>query len=227
MTLHMGNISPTHGATEIKANSFRIGQRVYRRFLKPTLDFVIVFAALPIVIPVIAILALIVWLDGGNPFYSQQRIGKNGKIYRIWKLRTMVHDADRRLDTLLASNPEARAEWDLTQKLRKDPRITRVGALLRRTSMDELPQLWNVLRGEMSLVGPRPMMPCQRSLYPGNDYEALRPGITGPWQVSKRNNSSFADRAAYDSLYCERLSLMTDIRLLAATFRVVLRGTGY
>ena len=130
---------------------------------------------------------------------------------------------DATLDQTLA----ARAEWDASQKLRDDPRITRVGRILRRTSLDELPQLWNVLRGDMSLVGPRPMMPSQRSLYPGRAYFALRPGLTGLWQVSKRNEASFAERASFDDDYYRRLSFALDARVLVATVRVVLRATGH
>ena len=124
-------------------------------------------------------------------------------------------------------NPEARLEWNSTQKLKADPRITRLGRLLRKTSMDELPQLWNVLIGDMSLVGPRPMMPSQRSLYNGTAYYALRPGITGPWQVSERNEVEFSQRAEFDREYEENVSLLTDLRLLVATTQVVIRGTGY
>jgi lipopolysaccharide/colanic/teichoic acid biosynthesis glycosyltransferase len=139
----------------------------------------------------------------------------------------MVHDADARREDHLAQHPAARAGWNRTQKLRNDPRITPIGRVLRKSSLDELPQLWNVLKGEMSLVGPRPMMPSQAGLYPGTAYYALRPGITGSWQVSARNESSFADRARFDADYDQRISLATDLLILLATVRVVLRGTGH
>jgi lipopolysaccharide/colanic/teichoic acid biosynthesis glycosyltransferase len=145
----------------------------------------------------------------------------------MWKLRTMVDNADERLEAYLEANPEARSEWDSSQKLKDDPRITRVGRMLRRTSLDELPQVLNVLTGDMSLVGPRPMMPSQRTLYPGSAYYRLRPGITGSWQVTDRNDSTFADRARFDTAYERELSLATDVKILLATVRVVLRGTGY
>jgi lipopolysaccharide/colanic/teichoic acid biosynthesis glycosyltransferase len=199
---------------------------LYARRLKPALDAAFVLAMLPAVLPLILILALCVTLEGGRPFYSQKRVGRGGRIYTMWKLRSMVPDAEARLIAYLERNPEARVEWNHSQKLRHDPRITRVGRLLRKTSLDELPQLWNVLMGEMSLVGPRPMLPEQQRLYPGRAYYALRPGITGPWQVSARNDTGFADRARFDGLYLEAVSLGTDIRLLAATVAVVLRGTG-
>ena len=150
-----------------------------------------------------------------------------GRSFTLWKLRSMVPDADTRLREHLSADPAARAEWDRTQKLMDDPRITRMGRFIRKCSIDELPQLWNVLRGDMSLVGPRPMMPEQASLYPGISYFALRPGITGTWQVSARNASSFAERARFDSDYYRSVSLGTDLGILLATVRVVVRGTGH
>jgi lipopolysaccharide/colanic/teichoic acid biosynthesis glycosyltransferase len=200
--------------------------RIYRRRLKRVLDLALVILSLPVVLPVVALLAALVALDGCNPFYTQKRLGRGGRIFRIWKLRTMVPDADAHLARHLASDPEARREWTVKQKLTHDPRITPMGRLLRKTSLDELPQLWNVLLGDMSLVGPRPMMVDQKPLYPGRAYFALRPGLTGPWQVSDRNACSFADRAAYDAAYHRAVSLREDVRLLVATVRVVLRGTG-
>ena len=145
----------------------------------------------------------------------------------MWKLRSMVCDADRVLDDYLDDNPAMRAEWDTKQKLLEDPRVTPLGRFLRKSSIDELPQLYNVLRGDMSLVGPRPMMVDQQCLYPGKDYYELRPGITGFWQISDRNQTSFADRAFYDARYNRRLSLGTDLYILMSTVRVVLRGTGH
>ena len=177
-------------------------------------------------LPLVALCALLVMLDGGSPFYSQKRVGRGGRIFRMWKLRSMAVDAEDRLEELLASDPALRREWDHSQKLRHDPRITPVGRVLRKSSIDELPQLFNVLTGEMSLVGPRPMMPEQQSLYPGDSYYRLRPGLTGLWQVSQRNLTSFADRAQFDTAYDQRLSLADDLRLMLATVRVILRGTG-
>lgn len=198
----------------------------YAGYGKAALDLSLVLLAAPAVLTLVVLLAGMVALDGGRPFYSQPRIGRDGRIFRLWKLRTMVHDAEARLAAMLESDAAARAEWAERQKLRRDPRITRIGHLLRRTSLDELPQLWNVLRGDMSLVGPRPMLPTQRALYPGTDYYALRPGLTGPWQVSLRNGCSFAERAAFDAEYRRRLSLVTDLGLILSTVRAVLRGTG-
>lgn len=199
---------------------------LYRNGLKRIFDVVIVAMALPLVIPVIALLALLVALDGGNPFYSQLRVGRNGKTFRLWKLRSMVCDAEACLEGYLLANPDARDEWSRMQKLRKDPRITPLGHILRKGSLDELPQLFNVLTGAMSLVGPRPMMVHQQPLYEGEAYFTLRPGITGPWQVSDRNDCTFAARAQFDERYGRDLSFLTDLHILAKTCVVVLRGTG-
>ena len=213
-------------ASQIGASGlYRSG--LYRSGLKRVFDVVVVLLALPIILLVVGLLAFLVARDGGNPFYTQSRVGLNGRSYRMWKLRSMVVGADEKLEDHLATDPNARQEWDSTQKLKCDPRITRFGRILRKSSMDELPQLWNVLLGDMSLVGPRPMMPSQQHLYPGQAYYRLRPGITGPWQVSKRNESSFADRAHFDQDYDRTVSLGTDLALLIRTVRVVLRGTGH
>jgi lipopolysaccharide/colanic/teichoic acid biosynthesis glycosyltransferase len=200
---------------------------LYARFFKRSFDFLAVLVMAVFALPVILLFGLLIRLDGAPVFYCQDRLGRNGRVFRIWKLRSMVVDADRRLEEHLADNPAARLEWDRTQKLRNDPRITPVGRLLRKTSLDELPQLWNVLVGDMSLVGPRPMMPHQAQLYPGQAYYQLRPGLTGFWQISDRNSTSFAGRAAYDTQYSRRLSFVTDLLVLIATARVVVRGTGY
>ncbi|MDF3606754.1 sugar transferase [Paracoccus sp. DMF-8] len=200
---------------------------VHARFIKRPLDILLVVLALPIVVPVLLILSILVATDGHSPFYSQLRVGRSGRSFRLWKLRSMVPNADAQLEAHLQSNPLARAEWDLTQKLKKDPRITRFGRFLRKSSMDELPQLWNVLIGDMSIVGPRPMLLEQAQLYPGADYYHLRPGVTGLWQISDRNDSTFAARANFDAAYTANLSLRNDTRIILQTVAVVLRGTGY
>ena len=183
--------------------------------------------ALPVVAPLILGLALAVRRDGGPAFYTQLRVGKGGRHFRMWKLRSMVADADARMAAYLDANPDAKREWNVTQKLKADPRITGFGAFLRRSSLDELPQLINVLTGDMSLVGPRPMMLNQQAIYPGQAYFALRPGITGHWQTAGRNATAFEARADYDTAYDADLSLKTDLRILARTVGVVMRCTGY
>lgn len=207
------------------AKAIRYG--LYRYAGKRVLDVALVIAMAPFVLPILLPLILLVALNGGRPLYSQIRIGKNGRHYRMWKLRSMVTNADEKLQYYINSDPEVKLEWERAQKLKNDPRVTYIGRFLRKTSLDELPQLWNVLRGDMSLVGPRPMMVDQRSLYPGLDYFELRPGITGLWQVSARNESTFSDRARFDTRYNQRLSLLQDVRLIFATVRVVFCATGH
>lgn len=229
MTAHYHDIAEKARPPQVHALEGRSQEHsgLYRDVLKRGIDVLAVLLSLPVSLPLIVILALLISLDGHSPFYRQKRLGRNGRIFTLWKLRSMVEGADARLEVHLDADPAARAEWTLTQKLKKDPRITRIGQFLRKSSADELPQLWNVLRGDMSLVGPRPMMPGQAQLYPGTAYYALRPGITGSWQVSARNESSFADRARFDTDYERQVSAATDFALLLATVRVVLHGTGH
>lgn len=198
----------------------------YRNYLKRAFDIAFVMIiAVPVAL-VVGILALLIARDGSNPFYLQERVGRNGRIFSMVKLRSMVPNADLLLEAHLAENPEARAEWDERQKLEDDPRITGLGRLIRATSLDELPQFWNVLIGEMSVVGPRPMMVPQVKLYPGTAYYTMRPGITGFWQISERNESSFAERAFHDAHYDSRLTWGTDVRVIAQTVGVVITATG-
>ncbi|MET3899005.1 exopolysaccharide production protein ExoY [Devosia sp. UYZn731] len=193
---------------------------------KRLIDLALVAVGGPFFLPLIMILVVLIRLDGGSALYLQPRIGRDGRVFRLWKLRSMVPNAEAALAAYLDANPDARAEWDSTQKLRHDPRLTVLGGFLRRYSLDELPQLWNVLIGDMSLVGPRPMMPSQRLLYPGTAYYDLRPGLTGLWQISERNNCTFAERAAYDNRYAQTVSAKVDFAVLARTLGVVFRGTG-
>lgn len=227
MTSHYNPSSESAVAEPVLALPKALSPSLYARFGKRALDVTLVLLAAPVTVIVIGFLALLVSMDGGSPFYVQKRIGKGGHVFPMWKLRSMVANADARLDEYLAEDPAARTEWNSTQKLKRDPRITAFGRFLRKSSLDELPQLWNVLWGDMSLVGPRPMMVHQKAIYPGVDYYDLLPGITGLWQVSARNESSFADRANFDAAYVRRLSLREDLRILLATVRVVLRATGH
>ena len=229
MTFHTDVSIPARGSIlrifktrPLKRQPFRTYGHVGKRIL----DIVLVLVAAPIALLIVALFSPLIMRDGGSPFFTQARVGRRGQVFRIVKLRSMVKDAEARLETYLDADPERRREWDENQKLRDDPRITRVGHLMRKSSIDELPQLWNVLKGDMSIVGPRPMMPEQRALYPGTAYYALRPGITGLWQISARNETNFADRAEFDAQYFRTLSLKTDLWIMMCTARVVLRGTG-
>jgi exopolysaccharide production protein ExoY len=179
--------------------------------------------------PVLLAIALMVWMtDGGPAFFSQARIGRDGRRFQCLKFRSMCVDADVRLAKLLASDENARREWQADHKLRVDPRITRLGRFLRKTSLDETPQLINVLRGEMSLVGPRPIVDAEIPRYGRrfSAYCAQRPGITGLWQVSGRNDVSYRRRVALDTAYSNRKSLALDMRILIATVPAVLLRRG-
>lgn len=210
---------------KLRDSHARLG--LYSRLIKRVLDLLLVLLALPAVVTLVILLAFLIRADGGPAFYSQERVGRGGKVFRLWKLRSMEVDADRKLEELLECDLNARSEWQESQKLRSDPRITPIGHIIRKTSLDELPQVWNILVGDMSLVGPRPFMPDQQELYIGQDYYKLRPGLTGLWQVTDRNGSSFSARAHYDSLYFRKMSLSADVRILFETVSVVMRGTGY
>jgi exopolysaccharide production protein ExoY len=220
-----GDMAPLNGS---RTSGTRRGRAVlYRAFAKRALDVALVLLTAPVWLPLVVLGAALVMLDGHNPFYSQERLGLNGRVFRIWKLRSMVPDADVFLERYLSENPEARAEWDATQKLKNDPRITVVGRVLRKMSLDELPQLFNVLIGDMSLVGPRPIMLTQKTLYPGRTYYKMRPGLTGFWQVSDRNECSFVERVQFDDAYHRSMCFGTDMGVLMRTVGVVFRATGY
>ena len=178
-----------------------------------------------LMLPLFLVLGLSIYLESGRPvFYTDQRMGKDGRAFSCVKFRTMVSNAETVLQTLLEENVEFREEYAKYHKLRNDPRITRVGRFLRKTSLDELPQIWNVLRGEMSLVGPRPYLPRESQDIGVTQSEILRvpPGITGPWQVSGRNSRSFSDRVEIDAYYVRDWSVWLDIVLLARTAKALL-----
>lgn len=179
-------------------------------------------------IPVMLAVALLVKRDGGPVLFRHKRIGANGRPFYCLKFRTMCTDAEARLQKLLAEDPEARAAWERDFKLKRDPRVTRFGDFMRRTSIDELPQLVNVIKGEMSLVGPRPIVTAEAARY-GNafrDYLGCRPGLTGLWQVSGRNDIDYDSRVRLDSAYAREWSLARDIAILVRTIGVVFGRTG-
>jgi lipopolysaccharide/colanic/teichoic acid biosynthesis glycosyltransferase len=193
------------------------------------LDIVIALAALVLVLPLsLAIILTIKLQDGGPIFFGHLRIGQHGRVFRCWKFRTMVVDADARLAALLAADPSAQREWAATHKLRHDPRVTALGRFLRVSSLDELPQILNVLSGEMSLVGPRPIVAAEVARY-GRwfpRYCAVKPGVTGLWQISGRNDVSYRKRVALDVLYTKRSGLGVYLAILLATFPAVLLRKG-
>lgn len=201
---------------------------IYAAFGKRVCDLVFAFALLPILIPVIAVLWGLTRLDGGPGFFGHKRVGKDRRQFSCWKIRTMVPDAEAKLKQYLSENPDAKAQWQRDFKLDNDPRITRLGNFLRKTSLDELPQIWNVIRGEMSFVGPRPVVQDELLRYGESEkfYLSVRPGITGLWQVSGRNDISYADRVRMDRIYASRYSMLQDTKIIAKTATVVLFPTG-
>jgi Undecaprenyl-phosphate galactose phosphotransferase WbaP len=199
------------------------------RLTKRTMDFVLAVGGGVLILPWVAIVALLVkWTSRGPVFYGHRRIGEGGQTFRAWKFRTMVEDADQVLEQCLQADSVLRAEWAANHKLRDDPRVTKIGKFLRQTSLDELPQIWNVIRGEMSLVGPRPIVRHEVVKY-GEEfdlYQKVRPGITGLWQVSGRSETSYDQRVAMDVHYVRNWSVWLDVYLLAKTLGVVLRKQG-
>ncbi|MGX9962477.1 sugar transferase [Roseomonas sp. F4] len=196
---------------------------------KRALDILGAGALLLFCLPAFLVIAALVRMDGGPAFYAHERVGRGGRLFGCLKFRSMVADADRRLAELLDRDPLARAEWEATRKLKADPRITAIGRFLRATSLDELPQIINVLKGEMSLVGPRPVQSAELAVYYGpaaQHYMAVRPGITGPWQVGGRNDTSYAQRVALDVAYARHHSLLGDIAILLRTPKAVLARRG-
>lgn len=199
------------------------------RFAKRTLDLVITLLLAPFIAIIIAIVAILIKLEGPGPvFYGNDRVGFGGKMFKAWKLRSMQLNGHDILAKYLEEHPDEALEWHFTQKLKNDPRITRVGAFIRKTSIDELPQFWNVLFGQMSIVGPRPVLENQIPMYGPSFslYKQVRPGITGLWQVSGRNHLSFNERVKLDKYVIQNWSVWLDLYILARTAGVVLTGTG-
>lgn len=178
--------------------------------------------------PIMILIYVVLIFSGGSPIFAHPRVGQNGRIFRCYKFRSMRRDADAQIARYLELNPEAREEWNRAFKLQNDPRITPWGAFLRRTSLDELPQLFNVLKGEMSLVGPRPIVPAEIERYERfiSAYFQQRPGITGLWQISGRNDVGYSERVRLDTFYARKRSLALDLVILLRTVWVVLSRRG-
>lgn len=192
--------------------------------LKRAFDFSVALTCLLLLLPLFALVALAIWaVDRGSPFYSHRRLGRQQKTFGCLKFRSMRKDGDAVLQQYLAQNPAAMAEWVETRKLKDDPRITAIGHLLRKSSLDELPQLINVLRGEMSLVGPRPIVQAEVEKYgdAASAYFAVRPGLTGAWQVSGRSDTTYAERVRLDRHYVESRSFAGDMVIIMRTIPAV------
>ena len=199
------------------------------QFVKRIIDQSLSFLLMALLLPVMLLITLIIRLESpGSALFFHRRLGHGGRQFRMWKFRSMRPDGNRILEEYLRVHPEERAEWQEKRKLRNDPRVTRVGRILRRTSLDELPQLWNVLRGDMSLVGPRPIVADEAAKYSEwfDLYCRVVPGLTGLWQVSGRSDTNYQERVDLDSYYVRNWSPWFDIYLLACTVRVVLQGEG-
>lgn len=197
--------------------------------IKRAFDVVAAAALLVVIAPVMLAIAAAIKIDGGTIIYRHNRVGFAGRPFPCFKFRTMVQDADRCLAAYLETNAQAAAEWAHRRKLSNDPRITRIGAILRKTSLDELPQLFNVIRGEMSLVGPRPVVQAELDQHYGGSaaaYMSCRPGLTGLWQVSGRSDTCYATRVALDTRYVREWSLLGDIKILAKTLPAVVARRG-
>jgi exopolysaccharide production protein ExoY len=196
---------------------------------KRGLDVAIALTGILIFLPLMVLVALAIWShDRKGPFFAHPRLGYNARSFKCLKFRSMVPNAAEALAALLVSDAAALREWKETQKLQNDPRITPLGRLLRATSLDELPQLINVLKGEMSIVGPRPIVSDEVERYGTrfDHYSACRPGLTGLWQVSGRSDCSYDERIGYDSDYVERWSIWLDVKIVAKTILVVLARKG-
>lgn len=202
----------------------------FNRFIKKIFDLFVSVLFLPLLVPLIVVIGLLIRLDSPGPvFYSQIRVGRGGRMFRVYKFRSMYRDSRERLAKILKTDPQAKREWETLFKLKNDPRITRIGGFLRKTSLDELPQIFNVLKCEMSLVGPRPVLKAELEKYYQEStdyYHLVRPGITGLWQVSGRNDVDYDKRVKLDTWYVLNWSVWLDILMLIKTVGVVLKRKG-
>jgi Undecaprenyl-phosphate galactose phosphotransferase WbaP len=216
-------------APALAGNRHRAARESIDLSLTEAMNFVVALVALIFLAPLMLWVAAAVFLQDGGPIvFAHRRLGKNGRYFYCYKFRSMAVDAEKRLADLLASDPAAREEWEKDHKLRNDPRVTKLGAFLRKSSLDELPQLFNVLKGDMSLVGPRPIVEAEIAKYGQRfrHYCAVKPGITGLWQVSGRNDTSYRTRVAMDCVYARRRNVMMDAAVLVMTVPAVLARRG-
>lgn len=203
--------------------------KIIYKFFKRTVDILISGIGLILLLPIIFVVSIMIKLDSKGPiFFLQKRIGLNGKMFKLYKFRTMKLNADKELRAILQNNEEARREYEENKKLEHDPRITRVGNIIRKLSIDELPQLINILKGEMTLIGPRPYLYREKKDME-RYYEkiiTIKPGLTGLWQVSGRNNVTFKARLALDEEYINNLSIKNDIKIFFKTFLILFKKEG-
>jgi lipopolysaccharide/colanic/teichoic acid biosynthesis glycosyltransferase len=220
---------PENSATMLAPAVSAARPGIYARRLKPWFDLALTLLALPLILPVALLIAALIKLDSRGPaLIKVRRLGRNHTTFSKYKFRTMVVDAERVLQDLLASEPEIRREYEATYKIKNDPRVTRFGRFLRKTSLDELAQVLNIVRGEMSWVGPRDILPKELAMYGdyGEKFVTVRPGITGLWQVSGRSRLPYSERVRLDMHYVDHLSLWLDLKILLKAVPVVLFGDG-
>lgn len=216
--------------TTNKIDRHGIINRLLQEGAKRTMDILGGIAGIILLVPITIILYIVnlIEKDDGPLFYSQLRIGKNGKLFRMWKFRSMVVGADQKLEEYLKENPEAREEYKINKKLKNDPRITKIGNFIRKTSIDEIPQFINVLKGEMSLVGPRPYLPREKEDM-GSYYSCItqcKPGLTGYWQINGRSQVNFSERLNMDMVYYRGRSFKRDIKILLLTVKKIIKRDG-
>ena len=213
----------------LEGNVVKERSKVLYKVIKRTFDIVVSLVGCIFLLPIIIIVKIsyLISKDHNSIFYTQTRIGKNGKEFKLYKFRSMIPNADEVLKKLL-ENPIYKDEWQRNQKLENDPRITKMGKILRKTSLDELPQMINVLKGDMSMIGPRPLVKGELDAHHGNHaiYESVRPGISGWWAVNGRSATTYEKRLELEYYYCENCSLMLDIKCFFMTITTVLHKRG-
>lgn len=205
------------------------GQPNTYELIKRAIDLIFSISLITLLTPLIAVIALYIFCgDRGSPLFIQERIGLGGVKFRCFKFRTMVVNAEQKLNVLLSTDPLALAEWEKDQKLRSDPRITRLGRFLRKSSLDELPQLWNIIRGEMSFIGPRPIVETEIKRYGRfySYYVSVKPGVSGLWQVSGRNDTTYKERVLLDVAYAKKRTFKLDALIALKTFPVIFFSKG-
>ena len=198
-------------------------------FIKRCVDIFLLLISSPVTIPLVLIVSILVKCTSKGPvFYGHKRIGRNGKEFKCWKFRSMAIDADKQLEKILAENPKMREEWERDRKFTDDPRVTKIGKILRKTSIDEIPQFFNVLTGEMSFIGPRPVTKPELEKYGSKaDYVlTVKPGLSGMWQISGRSDTGYEERITLDSYYIQNWSVWLDLWIIIKTIYVVLKGKG-
>lgn len=222
---------PAFDAARLRTDRARLPamQAMHDAVLTRTMDLCIAFAAIAILLPLLILIILALKLTSPGPvLFAHRRVGKGGRVFPCYKFRSMVVDSAEVLEQHLAHSPEAQQEWARDQKLRNDPRVTPIGRFLRRSSLDEVPQIFNVLLGQMSMVGPRPIVESEVIRYRQYiaDYMSVKPGITGLWQISGRNNTTYRRRVALDTAYARSRNLTLDLAIMARTVPAVLSGSG-